>query len=818
MKYRFATKSFSTMVLIFSLALAGMAQEISTTTTSTPANPNTVVPRVVNYSGVLNDLNGKPITSVAGVTFTLYQEAEGGTPLWTEIQNVQPSKSGHYSVTLGSTTSAGLPADVFVSGEARWLGVRIEGQADQPRVLLVAVPYALKAGDAETIGGLPASAFMLANGSQTASAETKTSTASASRNTTKSAPPTNPAVTGTGTIDFIPMWDSASDIVNSVIFQKTSAIGIATTTPAATLDVNGKTDVRDTLTLFPNTTDPTVSVNGTAFKISSTGLVSFITGQTFPGAGTITGITTATGSGLSGGGTTGTLSLKVPAAGISNPMLAHSKVTLNASTGGGLTAPGAMTLGGTYAVGLQHCAADQVLESSGTAWNCATAGTGTLTGITTAAGSGLAGGGTSGTLNMSIPAAGVTNTMLQHSSITLTPGSGLTGAGTMSLGSSYNLNIDTTKIPELASANTFSTTQTFNGVPGISANSGGDGIDIYSAGIGVNANASGGYAAVAGTSASWDGGDFFSIGGGGYGVYALAYTDQNFNVGVFAGQEGGTQENVGVWGYAASGLGIGGYGEGYASSTEGTICCVAGYYSIGLWGDTSGVSTEGIGQGIGVLATVDNGYSVVGFNNAEYDSTAFFENDESSSATSVVWETNSRVYGGFCYDDVSGNLFCSGSISPVAPVSNGSKKVALNTISSPESWFEDAGSGQLSNGEAIVNIESIFGETVNTGIDYHVFLTPNGDCKGLYVAQKSATSFVVKELGGGTSSIAFDYRIMAKRMGHENERLIDVTQQTSKPGITNASGKRSVSPDTVRKAHMEKAAQMSKMSKPVTKK
>jgi hypothetical protein len=32
------------------------------------------------------------------------------------------------------------------------------------------------------------------------------------------------------------------------------------------------------------------------------------------------------------------------------------------------------------------------------------------------------------------------------------------------------------------------------------------------------------------------------------------------------------------------------------------------------------------------------------------------------------------------------------------------------------------------------------GETVNTGLDYHVFLTPNGDCKGLYVSQKSPTS------------------------------------------------------------------------------
>lgn len=35
------------------------------------------------------------------------------------------------------------------------------GQVEQSRVLLVSAPYALKAGDAETVGGLPPSAFML---------------------------------------------------------------------------------------------------------------------------------------------------------------------------------------------------------------------------------------------------------------------------------------------------------------------------------------------------------------------------------------------------------------------------------------------------------------------------------------------------------------------------------------------------------------------------------------------------------------------------------------------------------------------------------
>jgi hypothetical protein len=113
-------------------------------------------------------------------------------------------------------------------------------------------------------------------------------------------------------------------------------------------------------------------------------------------------------------------------------------------------------------------------------------------------------------------------------------------------------------------------------------------------------------------------------------------------------------------------------------------------------------------------------------------------------------------------------------------VDGGARKVSLYAMQSAENWFEDAGSGQLSNGSASIALDPTFAQTVNMGVEYHVFLTPNGDCKGLYVTQKSATSFEVHELGGGSSSVAFDYRIMAKRNGYENVRLADVTEQFNK--------------------------------------
>jgi hypothetical protein len=125
------------------------------------ASANLAVPPMVNFGGVLTDANGKPLTGAVGVTFYLYQDSQGGAPLWMETQNVKVDKAGHYTAALGYTSSQGLPANVFASGEARWLGVQVQGQAEQPRVLLMSVPYALKALDAETIGGKPISAFQL---------------------------------------------------------------------------------------------------------------------------------------------------------------------------------------------------------------------------------------------------------------------------------------------------------------------------------------------------------------------------------------------------------------------------------------------------------------------------------------------------------------------------------------------------------------------------------------------------------------------------------------------------------------------------------
>jgi endosialidase-like protein len=428
------------------LRIACVLIELLSSTLSLPAqtastgSASTQVPPLIQFSNVATDEGGNTLSGVVNITFSLYTSQQGGEALWIETQNNVPlDPTGHYSVQLGVTKPNGVPTALFTTGEARWLGVQIAQQPEQPRVLLLSVPYALKAGDATTIGGLPPSAFVLAAPATGSAASAPTTFTELSASPADALPASD--VTGAGTIDFIPLWTTTANIGNSVLFQSgsgtTAKIGINSTTPATTLDVKGAGTIRGPLSLPAtgvatatkgansqpfaqlasafnsasgkavtqtfdwqaepagnDTSSPSGTLNllygsgtsvpaETGLHIASDGQITFATGQIFPGTGdgTLTGITTASGSGLTGGGTSGTLNL-----------------------------------------GLKTCSANQVLQYVSGAWTCSNAGAGTITGVT--AGADLTGGGTSG---------------------------------------SVTLNLDTTKVPLLAAANTFTGNQTVNG-------------------------------------------------------------------------------------------------------------------------------------------------------------------------------------------------------------------------------------------------------------------------------------------------------------------------------------------------------------------
>jgi hypothetical protein len=88
--------------------------------------------------------------------------------------------------------------------------------------------------------------------------------------------------------------------------------------------------------------------------------------------------------------------------------------------------------------------------------------------------------------------------------------------------------------------------------------------------------------------------------------------------------------------------------------------------------------------------------------------------------------------------------------------------------------FPLLGTSEIAAWKQRVPLDSSFGEAANAALAYHVFLTPNGDSNGLYVARKTPTGFEVREQGGGSANVAFDYRIVVRRRGFESVRMAEV--------------------------------------------
>jgi hypothetical protein len=145
--------------LTFGLPRAFFGQGIGSPITR-PTTQTSTVPRSMPFNGQVLTAEGDARTGAVLLTFGLYTDQQGGTPIWTEQQLVTLDKGGRYSVILGNTGD-GLPADAFAAGIPKWFGVQVEGNHEQPRFMLLSVPYALKAGDADTIAGKPVSEFVL---------------------------------------------------------------------------------------------------------------------------------------------------------------------------------------------------------------------------------------------------------------------------------------------------------------------------------------------------------------------------------------------------------------------------------------------------------------------------------------------------------------------------------------------------------------------------------------------------------------------------------------------------------------------------------
>ena len=249
-------------IVVMSLVVvpAAWAQEPKTVNqaeSSSAASVSTAtVPMLIEFGGTLLDRDNRPMVGPVGVTFALYAEQTGGAALWMETQNVHLDANGNYAVFLGAASRGGLPAEQFASGKARWLGIQVENKGEQPRIMLVSVPYALKAGDAATLGGLPPSAFLtkLPQGAASSNAPSPgrtvdTADASANRVHTSAnsvrvpAAPAMPCpiLSGGGNTDFFARWTGHCTLGSSALFETCTTsgcnVGIGTQTPQAGMDV-----------------------------------------------------------------------------------------------------------------------------------------------------------------------------------------------------------------------------------------------------------------------------------------------------------------------------------------------------------------------------------------------------------------------------------------------------------------------------------------------------------------------------------------------------------------------------------------------------
>lgn len=415
---RVAVCIFTAGLLLGACALAQENGQVSAPAAASTAT----VPRLIRIQGAVRDEARKPLGGRIPITFTLFKNENDQEGVWQETQIVQLDSAGRYSVLLGATNEEGLPLEIFSSGEARWLAVRPDGQIEQPRILLLSVAYALKAADAETLGGKPASAYALAD-SRSSFAQLASGTPARSANSQRgpqilnwspgaiplvqpNAPCSSLTSDGTATANQISKFTSPCNIENSAIFELGGNVGIGNTNPAGMLDVSGTAFFRNSLNVLggavmvpvkaatpaQGSASNPVDIEASAYNTSVLAPVSYLFRWQAAPVGNNTANTGAT------------LNLLYGITGLIN------QTGLSVAQNGILTfAPGQTFPGAS----------------------------GTVTSVGT--GAGLTGGPITTTGTISIPSAGVTNAMLANSSIKVLTGTGLSGGGTVALGGTITL-------------------------------------------------------------------------------------------------------------------------------------------------------------------------------------------------------------------------------------------------------------------------------------------------------------------------------------------------------------------------------------------
>ena len=139
--------------------------------------------------------------------------------------------------------------------------------------------------------------------------------------------------------------------------------------------------------------------------------------------------------------------------------------------------------------------------------------------------------------------------------------------------------------------------------------------------------------------------------------------------------------------------------------------------------------------------------------------------------------TASYAYAGARYGNTNYKIIGNGNVSTIVDGVDGNKKIMF-APEAPEVLFEDYGTGKLNQGEAYIKIDPNFSNNILVDQKHplKVFVQLEGACNGVYITQKTAEGFLVKEQQNGTSNVSFSWHIVANRKDEIGTRQTETNE------------------------------------------
>jgi hypothetical protein len=104
-------------------------------------------------------------------------------------------------------------------------------------------------------------------------------------------------------------------------------------------------------------------------------------------------------------------------------------------------------------------------------------------------------------------------------------------------------------------------------------------------------------------------------------------------------------------------------------------------------------------------------------------------------------------------------------------VSEDATEKEMFATTSPKVEMTISGTARLLNGGQVVDLTLVdpdFIKNASPDTAYKILVTPNEDCNGIYVSERTPFGFTVRETRAGTSAASFDWMVVARRKGYDD--------------------------------------------------